>query len=887
MNTKQRILLLILAFSTIFSASAQRGSVKLDKDQLAAFKYQCESLVKYYEETLNFLGDSATLPKERQIVINDSYLKIFKDAEVQIEDDLISDRITVFYKDVRAYLRDVNFFYKKVNFKYYVQNVEPFYNAKGALSFRITANRTMNGVNIKGETHEDNMVRYIEVEYDADREDLKIVSIYTTQLGDTEDLANWWLTLPDFWRTFFSRETILDGGVRLSEVITFTDTTISFRMDSAFLNNIKNGLVFLKDSQGFDSVAYTLRPEKPAKKLKKGETPPPPDSLITILYPGKNLQPLVTKIIKQSDINLEGEKGDIDLSPLSKMTNLAYISLNDTDIKDLTTLRNMNKLESLKISNTGVSDLSPLSFLINLRIIDASGSAVTDISSLSDNLGLTSVNISNTKVSNIAPLASLPSLQELFLDGSDVKNLKPLEKATSLEKLTFNDTEISDISPLKELKNLTLLEMDNSKVADLTPCAEMNKLEKISFEKTPVRNFEALNQLSALRFVYCNKTQTPQGDVLDFIYQNPKTLTVFNTDEMETWWSLLTPYWKEYFSGRVGFYQTPSRENLAEIVALDHIDISNRKTVTEIDCFNKLYMLQTLHATLSGITSLLPIAQAPYLHKLEINYTAVSDVEALKSLPRLDTLLANNTRIKNIAALKNISTLRLIECDATDVQDADVEALRNVNPDCLVIYRTKRNQPWWEGLSPMWKTILADSIANPDKYQLQQILNSETFDVTDNRSVTELSPLDSFFGLKKVILRGSTVSDLKPIANNQTIVYLDISNTPIVDIDNISNLKNLETLNLENTQIKKYDVIGELENLKHLEISGTQIKNLKPLANLTKLEEVGFSNTSVSSLSGLENLPNLKKVKAFRTKISDRNIESFKKEHPHCEVIYY
>jgi hypothetical protein len=870
-----------------FSLSAQRGNVKLDKDQLESFRYQCEALVKYYEETLNFLGDSATLPKERQIVINDSYHKIFKDDEVQIEDDLISDRITVFYKDVKAYLRDVNFFYKNVQFKYHVQNIDPFYNEKGQLSFRATANRAMSGVNIKGETHEDNMARYIEIEYDADREDLKIVSIYTTQLGDTEDLANWWLALPDFWRMFFSRETILDGGIRLSDVVTFSDTTISFRMDSAFLNNIKNELVFFKDSQGFDSIPYALRIEKPVKKGKKNDPDPKPDSLITIMYPGKNLQPLVAKIIKQSDINLEGEKGFIDLAPLAKMTNLAYISLNGTDITDLMTLRNMNKLESLKISNTGVSDLSPLNFLINLRIIDASGSAVSDISSLSDNLGLTSVNISNTKVSDIAPLSSLPSLHELYLDGSHVKDLKPLEKTTTLEKLTFNDTEVGDISALENLKNLTLLEMDRTKVVHLAPCAEMNKLQKISFEKTPVANFEALDQLEALRFIYCNDTKTPQSHILDFIYKNPKILTVFNTQEMETWWSLLTPYWQEYFSGRVGFYQTPTRENLAEIVALDRIDIANRQTVSDIGCFNKLYMLQSLHATLSGINSLTSLSDLPYLRKIDISYTTVNDVTTLKSLPRLDTLLANNTRVKNIAALKNISTLRLIECDATDVPDKDAEELRSVNPNCLVIYRTNRNQKWWNELNDTWKTVLADTVSNPNKYQLQQILNSETFDATNNRSITDLSPLNSFYNLKKVVLKGSMVANLKPIANNKTITYLDISNTPVVSIDELSNLTNIDTLNIENTQIKKFDVIADLTNLKYLEISGTQIKNLKPLSSLSKLQEVGFSNTAISNITPLNSLPNLKRVKAFRTKISDRSIETFKKENPNCEVIYY
>lgn len=888
MNTKMRCLLVLLLSCFSFSAFGQRGSAKLDAEAMKAFQYQCEALVKYYEETLNFLGDSATLPKDRQIVINDSYIKIFRDDEVQIEDDLISDRITVFYKDVKAYLRDVNFFYKNVAFSYHTQNVAPFYNDKGALCFKVTANRTLNGVNIKDETHEDNMVRYIEIEYNADKEDLKIVSIYTTELDETEDLAIWWSTLPDFWRSFLSKETILDGGVIMSDIISFSDTTISFKMDSLFLEEIKAGTVYFADIRGRDSIPYVLRPEKKVKAVK-GKKPEPkaPDTLITILYPGKIMQPLVSKIIKQTELNMDGVKGFTDLAPVSKMSNLTYVSLRDTEIKDLNTLRNLNKLEALDISGTEISDLSPISFLIKLRELNASNTTITNLSSLSDNLGLASLNINNTKVQNIVPLSSLPAMAELHIDSTQVTSLSAIEKLTDLEVLTFNNTGISDIVPLTNLVNLKVVAMNETKVSDLSPCSNLKKLAHISFENTEITNLQGLNQLPELKQVYCDNVKASEREVLDFIYQNPATLVVFNTTDMETWWDLLTPYWKDYFSGRVGFYGAPNREKLAEIVALDHIDIANRKTVTDISCFNKVLLLQTLNASLSGVTSLVSLSNLPYLRKVDIGYTGISDISPLNNAQYLDTILANYTKIGTISSLEKMPALLLIECDNTNVSDQDVYNFKMMNPKCLIVYRSQQNTQWWSSLSPTWQKTFFNQEGTPSKYQLQEILNTATVDLTDNRSISEVSSLNSFLYLKRLILRGTMVSDLKPIANNKLLSYLDISNTPVTNIDMLGGLTALDSLNLENTQIKNFDILSSLTTLRYLDISGTPIKNLRPVAVLKNLEELGFSNTDVSSLDPLKTVLNLKKIRAFRTKVSERNITAFKQQNPNTEIIFY
>lgn len=80
-------------------------------EQIEGFRTQCSGLVKFFEGTLNFLADKKNPVKEKEIIINESYLKFFMNEKVQVEDDLDEKRLVPLYKDIPAYLSDVDFFF--------------------------------------------------------------------------------------------------------------------------------------------------------------------------------------------------------------------------------------------------------------------------------------------------------------------------------------------------------------------------------------------------------------------------------------------------------------------------------------------------------------------------------------------------------------------------------------------------------------------------------------------------------------------------------------------------------------------------------------------------------------------------------------------------------
>ncbi len=129
----------ILLFATLFlmlsSLHSQDEEARLSPQEIDKYKEECRQMVSYLEGTLNFLGDSTSTVQEKEIVINNSYDKIFRDSEVQVEDDLDEARETPVNKNVQAYLKDVDFFFKNAHFTFDVRQIDQQMSEDGSLFF--------------------------------------------------------------------------------------------------------------------------------------------------------------------------------------------------------------------------------------------------------------------------------------------------------------------------------------------------------------------------------------------------------------------------------------------------------------------------------------------------------------------------------------------------------------------------------------------------------------------------------------------------------------------------------------------------------------------------------------------------------------------------------
>ena len=170
-------LLILILLSSFFS----RAQYTLTDKDIKEYEVQVQQMVLYLEETLNFIGDPSVPAKEKDIIFKDSYNKVFRDEEVQVEDDLDDNRGIAINKDVQAYLKDVDFFFDNVTFNFDIQSITPQTNDLGETFFKVSMVRTITGKTISGDSINNSKNRFLEINLDSYKKELKIVSFYTTK----------------------------------------------------------------------------------------------------------------------------------------------------------------------------------------------------------------------------------------------------------------------------------------------------------------------------------------------------------------------------------------------------------------------------------------------------------------------------------------------------------------------------------------------------------------------------------------------------------------------------------------------------------------------------------------------------------------------------------
>jgi len=113
------------------------------------------------------------------------------------------------------------------------------------------------------------------------------------------------------------------------------------------------------------------------------------------------------------------EKFNVGLNPsidiLISLVNSETISINYSDIADLTPIEQFTNLKNLTVySCKNIKDLSPLKNILTLEYLDIAATSVYNLEPISGLINLEELNISNTKIDNIDPINNL-KLKRLFL----------------------------------------------------------------------------------------------------------------------------------------------------------------------------------------------------------------------------------------------------------------------------------------------------------------------------------------------------------------------------------------------------------------------------------------------------------------------------------------
>ena len=769
-------------------------------EQIEGFRTQCSALVKFFEGTLNFLSDPRNPVKEKQIIINDSYLKFFMNEKVQVEDDLDEKRLVPLYKDIPAYLTDVNFFFKSATFLYTMQDVSVMKNDFGQTYFKVTANRLLKGITVNQDSVNSNKVRYFEVNYDDSKQEVKIASIYTTKMNEKDDMRNWWNALPSDWKQIFGKDQAVDANVTLSQISSFNDTIA-----------MVNGAGVRVDPARF----YQM----------------------------------ILQVIMMKSIDISGNAGLANLEPLAKLSSLKTVIIANTPVSDLMPLRNLNQLEELDISGTQVASLEPLRYSNHLRSLKMKKTAVKDLYGLSGLAALEVLDFSGTSIDSLQPIAELLALKDLRFSETRVSDLQPIAGLTNLEVLYFSHTSVSNLSPLKSLMNISVVFFDNSGVRSLDVFENIPGIKKIYCDNTKI------DPDQALKFMLKHPS-------VDLIFET-ESLANWWAGMSPEWKKVFNLYGKiddKPGTEQLHHLITLDSLNISGRMAITTLDPVSKLTILRVlECANttinsmeplkELQDLRRINVTNTKISSVQPLSKLRELSVLNIEHTDVSDISPLKGLKKLTFIFADNTGL-NLAKADEFmdENPNCVVVFQTYENTQWWSELSQAWKDDLLRYFSFTGTPDKVQLQKIAGTEKLVINEDPGIISLQPVVKLsrlKELEITDTR-VSSLEPLSRMNQLQILRVAKNPVTALEPISGLSNLRELDFSNTQVEDLMPIQNLLFLETLKFSGTPVKNLKYLQNLRKLKVLEFYNTKVGNLDVLEPLSGLKSLKIFNTRIS-----------------------------------------
>jgi hypothetical protein len=204
---------------------------------------------------------------------------------------------------------------------------------------------------------------------------------------------------------------------------------------------------------------------------------------------------------------------------------------------------------------------------------------------------------------------------------------------------------------------------------------------------------------------------------------------------------------------------------------------------------------------------------------------------------------------------------------------------------------------------------LLKAITDADTLDLQKklVLMLDCMEVagsnmTQRQREEAVSALSELSHLKKLVLRGTGVSDVSALAGLTNLQQLDLSYTGVSDVSVLAGLTNLQRLSLRDTGVSDVSGLAGLMNLQELDLSrivsgldklpylkklvlrGTGVSDVRGLTGLTHLQLLDVRGTPVIDLRPLADLSALCKLAVSPHQWTPENEAALRQAHPQIVV---
>lgn len=787
--TKSRLFLAAFCLILIGQVKAQNFDSLADPRADQA-RGMVETMAYYF----NLIGGNRASISEKETIINQSYLKLFSNEKVQVEDDLQEGRSTVIYKDIQAYLKDIDFFFEEAYFEFEIEKVEKLLKDDETPYYRVELLRNLEAVNLNGDSVNTTKKRYVELNFDASKE-LKIASIYTTKISKEKQLREWWGTLTLEWKKVFQKKLGL-----------FYD---SLSKDELF------NLVTI------DSLDISG------------------NDLILDLEPIYQLTALKHLKISNTWVN--------DLRPLLSINKLQSLDVSNTSVYDLQYLKYHKDIRKLNLSNSHVEDFSLLKNFNNLKELNLNGIVGTDLSFIQDLKGLEVLRLSDAKGLNTLNFQSMSQLKSLYLKNSDLIEIKGIQGLGQLTLLDISGTELPNLGGFASLKSLQTLRIENTGISDLSPLTSIKSLKAVYANGTTLSD-EAIdaftNSSNALLITNSDQLMAWWNDL-------PSPLKTKLSNKMGTF----QPQVEDLSAiARIDSLDASnsglkSVGPLSRFQSLKYLSLDGNR-ISELngaELSSRLIALSINNTDINQVRNLTGLAN---LEILEAKNTGIGDLSPLAALPKIRVLDldGSNISIEEVAGLlkrkPQVSIRFMSEKLKTWWQDVPPQLKKAFSENGGLSSKPDTDELHaliaLENLSFKGITLTDSFKESLDLFYRLKQLNFQQVKISGIQDLPELPNLE---GLSLIQMPVSELTGLE--TKYPKLKELNISNTAVEDLRPLEGLKELEMLNCSGTNVKRFRGLEGLQNLKEIDCSNTKVFKFDRLTELKNLQKITCFNTGL------------------------------------------
>jgi Leucine-rich repeat (LRR) protein len=776
--------LMILGFLSILNTlSAQ------ETDSLTADQEEVMGLISLYRYMLNTIGDKQTPVSEKETIIKNSYRKIFRDEEVQIEDDLQEGRSVILNKSVVGYLRDIDFFFQSVQFDFSDIAIDSAENEDGDTYFRVSYVCSLQAVDLEDSSINRSYQRYVEVNR-TESEGLKIVSVYSSVQDPHEYLMAWWHQMDTSWQAFFLTELEIDS------------------VDTDALTRLVN----------LDSLDLSRRPQT------------------------QDLSPLA-ELRKLMFLNLSGTKV-IDLMPIRYANRLTHLDLSHTSVFDLKVFNYLPKLTYLSVKGCQLLDPNFLTLVPQLRGLDLSETAFIDFYGLKDLTYLKHLNLSTTTFENPEVLSGLSRLQRLDISSTAVSSIYFDDFLEELMWMDASNTYITEIGFIEKTPALKELAIEYTEVSDLNPVIIHPSIKKVLADFTKVAPSHVatiMNQTSDVIILTESNALKSWWEELSDSWK--KGLQVKHGWKPIPTVEDLVIYLQED-SLDLSNIPIQSGDPLARFRQLVYLNLSG-SNLTDLQFVDELKDLKYLEISNTDVISWEGIQHARNLEVVKLEDTPIKSLGLLGLLPNLRFIYADRSNV----SIEQVEEYVRNHLEVTVIYRSSelIPWWDNLYGTIKSQLKPLMGNYSVENLHKLTTITSLDL----EGFQLRFFDQIEVFHFLKSLSISGvqesiLPDLKVFEQLDSLSWTRAPLVNLEPVKVISGLSYLNISNTAVDDLRPLVGLPVLEAIDCSGTQVKSLKPLKEMPQLKYLNISNTRVWQLNWLYDIRGIETLVCFNTRIT-----------------------------------------